>query len=425
MKESNLISQLQERGLIAQVTDAAALDAILAQKSVTLYCGFDPTADSLHLGHLVPLLALKRFQMAGHRPLALVGGATGMIGDPSFKATERSLNTPDVVAGWVDKIRKQVSPFLDFDCGANSAAMVNNNDWFAGMDVLSFLRDIGKHFSVNAMINKESVKQRLNRDEVGISFTEFAYSLLQSYDFAVLNKSHDCQLQLGGSDQWGNITAGVDLTRRMNQQQVFGITMPLITKSDGTKFGKSEGNAIWLDPSKCSPYKFYQFWLTTSDDDVYRFMKYFTFMTLAEIDAIEAADRASGAAPSAQRILADHATELVHGKAALEAAKRISQNLFAEDQSALTEEDFQQLALDGVHHLELGYTETSLADALVASELASSKTQARSFIESDAVSINGQKVSDVAYHMGAINHRFGSYTLLRRGKKNHCLIVWK
>ncbi|MDW5415079.1 tyrosine--tRNA ligase [Iodobacter sp. CM08] len=425
MKESNLISQLQERGLIAQVTDAEALDALLAQKSITLYCGFDPTADSLHLGHLVPLLALKRFQMAGHRPLALVGGATGMIGDPSFKATERSLNTPDVVAGWVDKIRKQVSPFLDFDCGANSAAMVNNNDWFAGMDVLSFLRDIGKHFSVNAMINKESVKQRLNRDEVGISFTEFAYSLLQSYDFAVLNKSHDCQLQLGGSDQWGNITAGIDLTRRMNQQQVFGITMPLITKSDGTKFGKSEGNAIWLDPSKCSPYKFYQFWLSTTDDDVYRFMKYFTFMSLAEIDAIEAADRASGSAPQAQRILAEHATELVHGKAALEAAKRISQNLFAEDQSALTEEDFQQLALDGVHHIELGYTETSLADALVAAELASSKTQARSFIESDAVSINGQKVSDVAYHMGAINHCFGSYTLLRRGKKNHCLIVWK
>jgi tyrosyl-tRNA synthetase len=425
MKESNLISQLQERGLIAQVTDAAALDAILAQKSVTLYCGFDPTADSLHLGHLVPLLALKRFQMAGHRPLALVGGATGMIGDPSFKATERSLNTPDVVAGWVDKIRKQVSPFLDFDCGANSAAMVNNNDWFAGMDVLSFLRDIGKHFSVNAMINKESVKQRLNRDEVGISFTEFAYSLLQSYDFAVLNKSHDCQLQLGGSDQWGNITAGVDLTRRMNQQQVFGITMPLITKSDGTKFGKSEGNAIWLDPSKCSPYKFYQFWLSTSDDDVYRFMKYFTFMTLAEIDAIEAADRASGTAPTAQRILADHATELVHGKAALEAAKRISQNLFAEDQSALTESDFQQLALDGVPHIELAYTETSLLDALVQSELASSKSQARGFIESDAVSINGQKISDLTYHMGMVDHRFSRYTLLRRGKKNHCLIVWK
>ena len=425
MNTPNLIGQLQERGLIAQVTDAAALDALLAKKSVTLYCGFDPTADSLHLGHLVPLLALKRFQMAGHRPLALVGGATGMIGDPSFKATERSLNTPDVVAGWVDKIRKQVSPFLDFDCGANSAAMVNNNDWFAGMDVLSFLRDIGKHFSVNAMINKESVKQRLNRDEVGISFTEFAYSLLQSYDFAVLNKSHDCQLQLGGSDQWGNITAGIDLTRRMNQQQVFGITMPLITKSDGTKFGKSEGNAIWLDPSKCSPYKFYQFWLTTSDDDVYRFMKYFTFMSLEEIDAIEAADRASGSAPLAQRILADHATELVHGKEALEAAKRISQNLFAEDQSALTEGDFQQLALDGVHHIELEYTETSLVDALVKAELASSKSQARGFIESGAVSINGQKISDIAFHMGTVNHRFNCYTLLGRGKKNHCLIVWK
>lgn len=246
MSGTNLIKQLQERGLIAQVTDEKALAERLAQGPISLYCGFDPTADSLHLGHLVPLLCLKRFQLAGHRPVALVGGATGLIGDPSFKATERKLNTQDTVHGWVDKIRQQVSPFLDFDCGTNSAIAANNYDWFGSMDVLTFLRDIGKHFSVNQMINKEAVKQRLNRDDVGISFTEFSYNLLQGYDFARLNKDHGVELQIGGSDQWGNITSGIDLTRRLNQQQAWGLTVPLITKSDGTKFGKTEGGAVWL-----------------------------------------------------------------------------------------------------------------------------------------------------------------------------------
>lgn len=307
MSQPKLIRQLQERGLIAHVSDAEALEALLADNMVTLYCGFDPTADSLHLGHLVPLLTLKRFQMAGHRPIALVGGATGMIGDPSFKATERKLNTPEVIAEWVEKIRRQVSPFLDFDCGANSALMANNHDWFGSMNVLTFLRDIGKHFSVNAMINKESVKQRIDRDEAGISFTEFSYSLLQGYDFAELNRRYQCQLEIGGSDQWGNIASGLDLTRRLNRQQVFGLTQPLVTKADGTKFGKTEGGAIWLDGKKTSPYKFYQFWLGTSDADVYRFMRYFTFMSEAEILAAEQEDAACSGAPQGQRILAEQA----------------------------------------------------------------------------------------------------------------------
>ncbi|GGY11580.1 tyrosine--tRNA ligase [Paludibacterium paludis] len=420
-----MVEQLQERGLISQVTDVEALDALLARSPVTLYCGFDPTADSLHLGHLVPLLTLKRFQMAGHRPLALVGGATGMIGDPSFKATERTLNAPEVVAGWVEKIRRQVSQFLDFDCGSNSAVMVNNYDWFSSMDVLTFLRDIGKHFSVNAMINKESVKQRINRDEVGISFTEFAYSLLQAYDFVELNRAMGCELQLGGSDQWGNITAGVDLTRRMNRRQVFGITMPLVTKADGTKFGKTEGGAVWLDPKKTSPYKFYQFWLGTADADVYRFMKFFTFMSLSEIRAVEEADKARGGAPLAQSILAEKATELVHGKAAVQAARRISECLFSGDESGLTEEDFEQLALDGVPSVVLPRAEGGLVNALVTSGLAGSKSQARGFIESGAVSVNGGKVMDLAHELGAGDIRFGRYSLLRRGKKNHSLVIWK
>lgn len=250
MASSNLIKQLQERGLVARVTDEEALAERLAQGPIALYCGFDPTADSLHLGHLVPLLCLKRFQLAGHKPVALVGGATGLIGDPSFKAAERKLNTTDTVNEWVEKIRKQVSPFLDFDCGSNSAIAANNYDWFGGMNVLTFLRDIGKHFSVNQMINKEAVKQRLNRDDSGISFTEFSYNLLQGFDFSELYNRHQVELQIGGSDQWGNITSGIDLTRRQHQKQVFGLTVPLITKADGTKFGKTEGGAVWLAPEK-------------------------------------------------------------------------------------------------------------------------------------------------------------------------------
>ena len=373
MYQSALLRDLHARGLIAQITDAAALDELLDKTSVTLYCGFDPTADSLHLGHLVPVLLLKRFQQAGHTPIALVGGATGMIGDPSFKATERKLNTPDIIAGWVDKIRGQVAPFLDFN-GANAAIMANNFDWFGSMGALDFLRDIGKHFSVNAMIKKESVQQRINRDEQGISYTEFSYSLLQGYDFSELNRRHNCVLQIGGSDQWGNITAGADLTRRLNQKHVFGLTLPLVTKSDGTKFGKTESGAVWLDGRKTSPYAFYQFWLNTADADVYKFLRYFTFLSAAEIEAIEAADRDSGKKPEAQRILAEQATELVHGKAALEAAQRISQSLFSGSVDALTESDFEQLAQDGVPGVALESSADGLIDALVAAGLAKSKS---------------------------------------------------
>jgi tyrosyl-tRNA synthetase len=425
MSQQNLISQLEERGLLAQVSDREALEAQLSGGMLTLYCGFDPTADSLHIGHLVPLLTLKRFQQAGHRPVALVGGATGMIGDPSFKAVERKLNTAEITASWGERIRQQVSPFLDFDCGGNSAIVSNNYNWFGSMNVLDFLRDIGKHFSVNAMINKESVKQRINRDEVGISFTEFSYSLLQGYDFVELNRQHQCRLQIGGSDQWGNIAGGIDLTRRLNRDQVFGLTLPLITKSDGTKFGKTESGAIWLDAKKTSPYKFYQFWLGTADADVYRFLAFYTFLSMDEIRGIEAADKARAGAPEAQRILAEEATTLVHGAAAVEAAKRISQSLFSEDQASLTEGDFEQLALDGLPTIELVLGDTNLIDAVVAGGLATSKSQARGFIESGAVAVNGAKITELAYVPQAVDQRFGRYTLLRRGKKNHCLVLWK
>ncbi|HHX2535886.1 TPA: tyrosine--tRNA ligase [Neisseria subflava] len=430
----SVIKDLQSRGLIAQTTDIEALDALLNEQKISLYCGFDPTADSLHIGHLLPVLALRRFQQAGHTPIALVGGATGMIGDPSFKATERSLNSAETVAGWVESIRNQLTPFLNFE-GDNAAIMANNADWFGSMNCLDFLRDIGKHFSVNAMLNKESVKQRIERDDVGISFTEFAYSLLQGYDFAELNKRHGAVLEIGGSDQWGNITAGIDLTRRLHQKQVFGLTLPLVTKSDGTKFGKTEGGAVWLNAKKTSPYQFYQFWLKVADADVYKFLKYFTFLSIEEIDAIEAKDKASGTKPEAQRILAEEMTRLIHGEEALAAAQRISESLFAEDQSHLTESDFEQLALDGLPTFEVSES-LNVVETLVKTGLASSNKEARGFVNSKAVLLNGKPAEannpnhaaekpDDAYMLTDEHKRFGKYTIVRRGKRNHALLVWK
>ena len=431
---TSIIQDLKSRGLIAQTTDIEALDALLNEQKIALYCGFDPTADSLHIGHLLPVLALRRFQQAGHTPIALVGGATGMIGDPSFKAVERSLNSAETVAGWVESIRNQLTPFLSFD-GDNSAIMANNADWFGSMNCLDFLRDIGKHFSVNAMLNKESVKQRIERDDVGISFTEFAYSLLQGYDFAELNKRHGAVLEIGGSDQWGNITAGIDLTRRLHQKQVFGLTLPLVTKSDGTKFGKTEGGAVWLNAKKTSPYQFYQFWLKVADADVYKFLKYFTFLSIEEIDAIEAKDKASGTKPEAQRILSEEMTRLIHGEAALQAAQRISESLFAEDQSSLTESDFEQLALDGLPAFEVS-DGINVVEVLVKTGLASSNKEARGFVNSKAVLLNGKPAEannpnhaaerpDDACLLTDEHKRFGKYTIVRRGKRNHALLVWK
>ncbi len=424
MYQSPLLQDLHERGLIAQLTDAETLDKMLQEEKITLYCGFDPTADSLHLGHLVPVLILKRFQQAGHKPIALVGGATGMIGDPSFKATERKLNTPDVIASWVGKIRGQVEPFLSFE-GANAALMANNHDWFGAMNCLEFLRDIGKHFSVNAMIKKESVQQRLEREDQGISYTEFSYSLLQGYDFAELYKRHQCVLQVGGSDQWGNITAGTDLTRRLHHTQVYGMTVPLITKADGTKFGKTESGAVWLDPKKTSPYAFYQFWLNTADADVYKFLKFFTFLPVARINEIEAADKASGGKPEAQRILAEEATRLVHGEVALMAARRITECLFSGQLADLTENDLEQLAQDGMPGITLDSAADSLIDALAASGLAKSKSEARTFIQGGSVTINGAKADSLDHRLVGDDRLYGRFTILRRGKKQYAMLRWQ
>jgi len=424
-----IIDDLKSRELIFQLAGEDELMGHLAGGQRTLYCGFDPTADSLHIGSLVPLLMLRRFQLAGHKPIALVGGATGLVGDPSFKAQERQLNTADVVAGWVDKIKLQLSAFIDFDCGSNSAEVVNNLDWTAGMSVLDFLRDVGKHFSVNAMIQKESVKQRIEREGSGISFTEFTYMILQSYDFAELNRLHDCTLQIGGSDQWGNITGGIDLTRRMNGNQVFGLTMPLVTKADGTKFGKTETGTIWLDPARTSPYAFYQFWINSADADVYQFLRYFTFLEVAEIQAIEAADLARDGRPEAQSILAREVTELVHGAEGLVAAQRISEALFSGDTGSLSESDLQQLRLDGLPSSTLVSDEladSSLAQVLTDAGMVTSGKQVKDALGRGAVLVNGRLLTpqdnmNLASVFDAEGAFFGRFFLVKLGKKKYHL----
>jgi tyrosyl-tRNA synthetase len=414
---TDIIAELTHRELIAQLAGGDELGAHLKAAGRTVYAGFDPTAESLHIGSLVPLLALKRFQMAGHQPIALVGGATGLIGDPSFKSAERQLNSADIVAGWVERLKPQLSQFLDFDKGKNSALLVNNLDWTQGVDMLSFLRDIGKHFSINAMIQKESVKQRIDREGEGISYTEFSYMILQSYDFAQLHKRFGCTVQIGGSDQWGNITGGIDLTRRFYQQQVYGLTLPLVTKADGTKFGKTETGTVWISAKLTSPYAFYQFWLNTADADVYKFLKYFTFIDLSELEAIERSDKAAAGKPEAQGILAAAVTELVHGEQGLRAARRISEALFSGDIAALTAEDLQQLELDGLPCTELAGPVQPIVDALVTTDLAKSNKMAREFLGNGAVSVNGQAVTAVDFELAGGNALHGRYFVLRRGKK--------
>src|SRR5690554_951839 len=427
--DASLFDDLQKRGLIAQTTGGDVLADYLASASRTLYSGFDPTADSLHIGHLVPLLALKRFQQAGHKPIALVGGATGLVGDPSFKAAERKLNTPDVVAGWADKLKAQLSRFVDFGCGENSAEVVNNLDWVGRLNLLDFLRDVGKHFSVNNMINKESVRQRLDREGAGISFTEFTYMLLQAYDFAELYNRHGCTLQIGGSDQWGNITGGIDLARRMYAGETYGMTLPLVTKSDGTKFGKTESGTVWLDPAKTSPYAFYQFWLNTSDADVYKFLRYFTFLPLSEIAEIEERDRAATGRPEAQSALAREITALIHGAEGLEAAVRISEALFSDSLDALTEADLEQLKLDGLPSSLIArgdLAEKPLTQWLVDAAMAASGKQVKDALSRGAVTINGEAQTsednaDASACFALNKARFERFYIAKLGKRKYHL----
>lgn len=415
---AHLLNDITQRGLVSQVSNIEQLTHKLKTPQV-VYCGFDPTAGSLHIGHLVPLIMLKRFMDAGHQGVALIGGATGLIGDPSFKATERSLNTKQTVSQWVTALANQVESVLGPHL--NQPLQIKNNaDWFSCIDLLDFFRDVGKHFSINTMFNRESVKQRLQRPDQGLSFTEFSYSLLQSYDFAKLNSELNCTLQIGGNDQWGNIISGIDLTRRLNQQTVFGLTLPLITKSDGTKFGKTEGGAIWLEPKKTSPYRFYQFWLNCEDADVYNFLRFYTFLSVKEIEAIEANDKISGQKPQAQRILAEQLTRFVHAEEGLASAQRITELLFNGQVQTLTLAELEQLEQDGLTVNTISDTQISIAELLVKSKLASSKRQARELITANAIKINSMVVTDE--HAQLDISLFERFWIMQRGKKQFRLI---
>ncbi|VFP79865.1 tyrosine--tRNA ligase [Candidatus Erwinia haradaeae] len=424
MSKYNLMKKLKDRGLINQISDESGLEKLLEQKKIVLYCGFDPTSDSLHVGHLIPLLCMKHFQNSGHTPIILVGGATGLIGDPSLKAKERKLNTEITIACWLQSIYLQITKFLDFHCIEHSAIIVNNHNWFNTMNIVSFLRNIGRHFSVNQMINKETIKRRLYTHNQGLSFTEFSYNLLQAYDFAYLNENHHVTLQVGGSDQWGNITSGIDLTRRLNKKKVFGLTVPLLTKSDGTKFGKTESGTIWLDSKKTSPYKFYQFWMTTTDSDVYRFLKIFTFISVDDINKIQTEDKNTNQAPSAQKILATLMTKLVHGEQGLITALRITNSLFNGNITELREQDIKQLIEDGISVITLDIG-ANLQQALVSTLLATSRRQARQLINSKSININGHLQIQINYIFREEDRLFKKFTLLCRGKKNYSIINWK
>ncbi|MCS0499360.1 tyrosine--tRNA ligase [Protaetiibacter mangrovi] len=404
--------ELVWRGLVHVSTDADSLKALLAGPPIVYYCGFDPTAPSLHLGNLVQILVLRRLQLAGHRPLGLVGGSTGLIGDPRPSA-ERTLNDRQTVADWVGRLRGQIEPFLSFE-GDNAARMVNNLDWTAPLSAIDFLREIGKHFRVGTMLKKDAVAARLNSD-AGISYTEFSYQLLQGMDFLELYRQYGCVLQTGGSDQWGNLTSGTDLIHRVEGVSVHAIGTPLITNSDGTKFGKSEGNAIWLDAEMCSPYRFYQFWLNTDDADVITRLKVFTFLTRADIEALEQQVRDEPFRREAQRTLAREVTALVHGSAATDAVIAASEALFGQGDLASLDAATLAAAVDELPHAELAPT-TPVAQALVETGLTSSLSEARRAIAQGGVYLNNAKVDDEAATLDGAALA-GGRAVLRRGKK--------
>lgn len=416
---TTILQDLEFRGLINQMTDEEGLQKLLSEESVSLYCGFDPTGDSLHIGHLLPVLMLKRFQVAGHKPIGLVGGATGMIGDPSGKKAERTLNTTETVRMYSERIRTQLLPFLSFE-GENAARVVNNFDWTGELDVITFLRDIGKNFGLNYMLAKDSVASRL---DAGISFTEFSYMILQSYDFLKLYQDHNCKLQIGGSDQWGNITAGMELIRKTEEDsKAFGLTVPLVTKADGSKFGKTEGGAVWLDPEKTTPYEFYQFWINTDDRDVVKYLKYFTFLSKEEILELEKQFNEAPEQRAAQKALAAEVTKLVHGEKALDQAIKITEALFSGSVKELTADEIKQGFKD-VPTFTLNEAEMGLVDVLVAAKISPSKRQAREDVQNGAVYVNGDRVQEVAKVLSKLDAIEEQYIIIRRGKKKYHLIT--
>ncbi len=417
---NSLMEDLKWRGLLYQQTDEEGLTELVKEEKISLYCGVDPTADSMHIGHIVPLLTLRRFQQHGHRPILLVGGATGMIGDPSGRTEERQLQTTEQVEQNVEGIKKQMERIFDFDT-ENGAKMVNNNDWIGGLTLIEFLRDYGKYLGVNYMLAKDNVASRL---EEGISFTEFSYMLIQGIDFNHLYTNYGCRVQIGGSDQWGNITTGLEVIRKVQQEEeakAYGITIPLITKADGTKFGKTAGGAVWLDAEKTSPYEFYQFWINTADADVIKYLKIFTFLEREEIEELEVTVEEEPHLRKAQRTLAEEMTRLIHGEEALDQAIRISQALFSGDLKALSIDEMRD-AFKDVPSAEMPREDKNIVDFIVEAKISSSKRQGREDVTNGAISINGERIKDTAYLITAENRLEDQFTIVRRGRRNYTMV---
>lgn len=424
----SILDELNWRGLVADCTDTPELTKRLAAP-LTLYAGFDPSADSLHVGNLVPLLGLRRFQLLGHHPIAVAGGATGSIGDPSGKTQERQLLTKEVLDRNIASVKVQLAKLLDFDTKQNPARLVDNASWTAGVSYLDFLREIGKHFSVNQMVAKESVRARMEDREVGISYTEFSYMLLQAFDFYVLCRDHHCELQIGGSDQWGNITAGIDLCRKKLGKTVFGLTLPLITNADGSKFGKTEAGTVWLDPKRTSVYRFYQCWINTDDSDVIRYLKYFTFLSKDEIASLEKQHTENPGIRSAHRVLAKELTYLIHGEDATVRATIASDVLFGGSVEKISEDDFIEIVGEvPTKEIEKGKLDGAgipLVELLVHSGLCPSKGQARKDIEGGGVNINNVREASATRAVTTNDLLFGKHILLRKGKKNYVVVTAK
>ena len=417
----SLLNAFAQRGLLAQVSDHAALDDHLEAGKRVLYAGFDPTAPSLQAGNLVPLLMLRRAQLRGHRPIVVVGGATGLIGDPSGRGDERTLRDAAMVEEWVEAIRRQVSGFLDLE-GACAARVVNNLDWTQPLSAIDFLRGVGKHFSVAAMIGRDSVRSRLERDGAGISYTEFSYMLLQAYDFLELARRYDCTVQLGGSDQWGNIVSGVDLVRRVTRRAVYALTAPLVTRQDGVKFGKTAAGAVWLDAASTSPYAFFQFWMNVADADVGAFLRYFTLLDMEDIAQAEALARARPERREAQRLLAREATRLVHGEGGLKAAERITAALFDGEVRGLAPGELAVLEQDGMAVTAIAPGE-GLLTALTRAGLANSNSAARRLVQGGGIQLNGVAETDPARRLDKACALHGRCHVVRRGRRHWHLLV--
>ena len=422
-----IIEELEWRGLVSDCTDQEALTQRLAKGAVTLYCGFDPTADSLHVGNLVPLLALRRFQQFGHKPIIVAGGATGSIGDPSGKSAERQLLTHEQLKANIEGVKKQLAGFLEFDSEANAALLVDNADWTAPLSFLDVLRDVGKHFKVNAMVAKESVRARMEDRDVGISYTEFSYMILQALDFHHLCVQHECELQIGGSDQWGNITAGIDLIHRRQNRQAFGLTLPLITNADGSKFGKTEAGAVWLDVARTSIYQFYQYWVRVDDRDVVRYLNFFTFLHRDDVDALARQHSEQPQARIAHKALAKEVTALAHGEAAANEAIRASEILFGGELDGITEATFREIAGEvPTHEIRLdrfGGEGLWLPELLHEAGLAQSRGQARKDVKGGGVYVNNRRTDDEQHKLQSGDLLFGKYLLLRRGKRNYAVVL--